>query len=382
MDTPASDAASSARALSGIAGLLTGVAAPWESLGVCVTDVVDACRGEEVVDLVFERLSTVPNDWPPTVADSLADAARADIARELLRHREIVSVLDALAKKKIRPVLLKGTALAYTVYSRPSSRPREDTDLIVPRGDVEAVRGVMESLGYFAPKTCDGELLLCQFPMRKEDVFGVRHAFDIHWKISTQSVFADALTYEELAVESIPAPALGPSARVPSPLHALLLACIHPVMHHRNSELLIWQHDIHLLVARLCQADLDRFVDLAVMKRVAAVIAHQLRLTQQRLGTRGLASVIARLEAARPDEASAAYLDSGRRWRHELASNIRGLTRWSDKLKLIREVALPGSDYVLSAYGFRKGGPGIALLPLLYCLRILRGTLKIAAGRK
>jgi hypothetical protein len=218
--------------------------------------------------------------------------------------------------------------------------------------------------------------------MRKEDACGVRHAFDIHWKVSTQSVFADVLTYEELADESMPAPALGPSARVPSPLHALLLACIHPVMHHRNSELLIWQYDIQLLAASLGQADLDRFVDLAVTKRVAAVTAHVLRLTEQRFGTPRLASVIARLERARVDEASAAYLDAGRRWHHELASNIRGLARWSDKLKLVREVALPSAGYVLNAYGFKKGGPATALLPLLYCHRLLRGTLKVAAGRK
>jgi len=42
----------------------------------------------------------------------------------------------------------------------------------------------------------------------------------------------------------------------------------------------------------------------------------------------------------------AAYLDSGRQWRHELASNIRRLAHWSDRLKLVREVAFPGRDYI------------------------------------
>ena len=41
---------------------------------------------------------------------------------------------------------MKGTALAYTVYSRPSSRPRDDTDLMVPRWHIKAVREVT-SLG-------------------------------------------------------------------------------------------------------------------------------------------------------------------------------------------------------------------------------------------
>jgi hypothetical protein len=195
-------------------------------------------------------------------------------------------------------------------------------------------------------------------------------------------VFADVLSYDELAARSMPAPALGSNARVPAPLHALLLACIHPVMHHRNDELLIWMYDIHLLASHMCQADLDQLVELAMTKRVAAVTAHQLRLAQERLGTPGLAVVIARLERTGAKEPSAAYLDSGRQWRHELASNIRGLAHWSDRLKLVREVAFPSRDYVLNVYGFKKRRIGTAILPLLYCHRLLLGTWKVAAGRK
>ena len=36
-----------------------------------------------------------------------------------------------------------------------------------------------------------------------------------------------------------------------SPVHALLVACIHRVAHHRGTERLIWLLDIHLLASRL-----------------------------------------------------------------------------------------------------------------------------------
>ena len=40
--------------------------------------------------------------------------------------------------------------------------------------------------------------------MEKTDAFGVRHVIDVHWKISTQPVFADVLTYEEMRSRAVP----------------------------------------------------------------------------------------------------------------------------------------------------------------------------------
>ncbi|MFI5208200.1 MAG: nucleotidyltransferase family protein, partial [Gemmatimonadales bacterium] len=74
-----------------------------------------------------------------------------DVAVELLRGREITRVLGALQARGIESILLKGTALAYSVYVAPALRPREDTDLLIRAGDAEAVRRVMKNLGYTAP---------------------------------------------------------------------------------------------------------------------------------------------------------------------------------------------------------------------------------------
>src|SRR5678815_1905510 len=155
---------------------------------------------------------------------------------------ELISVLDALAAEGIHPLLLKGTALAYSLYDSPASRPRMDTDLLIRRSDVELVRRVMARCGYIAPPYCDGDLLFCQFPLRRSDDFGLTHTFDFHWKISTQPIFADVLAFDEIADRAVPLPSLGTHARTASPRHALLLACIHPVMHHRNVESLIWSY--------------------------------------------------------------------------------------------------------------------------------------------
>lgn len=43
---------------------------------------------------------------------------------------------------------------------------------MVPRVHIEAVREVMESLGYLAPTACEGELLFCQFQMKSRSATG------------------------------------------------------------------------------------------------------------------------------------------------------------------------------------------------------------------
>jgi hypothetical protein len=367
----------------GLAAVLRGESVSWGALGVEPADFLAACAEEDLTDLVHRRLAArPPADWPQSVLGELERVAREDAAREALRRRELTAVLDALAASGIRPILIKGTPLAYTVYEEPSLRPRGDTDLLIRRDERESVRRVTGALGYEATNYSDGEFLFHQFEMAKDDAFGVPHALDFHWKISTESVFADLLVYEELAGASASVPALGASARGAGPVHALLLACVHPVMHHRDLERLIWLYDIHLLASRVTASALDGLARLAVRKGVAAICAHELELAHARLGTRVPEPVLRALAAAGPAEPSAAYLEPERRWSDELVSNVRGLTRWSDRLRLLREVAFPSPGYMLRAYRLDAFAAAGALLPALYVHRGLRGLWKVLRDRK
>jgi hypothetical protein len=362
--------------------LLRGEDLPWSALSADPDEFVEACARDDVSALVYQRLarSRRAGDWPEPVRRELARAAHACAAAELVRRQAIVSALDALAAAGVQPILFKGAPLAYTVYGSPSHRPRRDTDLLVPRDQVGTVRRVMRELGYREALASQGELVLCQFEMARRDGLGLDHAFDFHWKVSMQTAFADVLTYEELEAAARPVPALGPHARAAAALHALLLACVHPVMHHRNIERTVWVYDVHLLASRLSHAELDGFVELAVKKRVAAICARQLELAKTRLGTNIPGQVIARLARAPRSEPSSTYLAPARRWHHELGSNLRHLPRWRDRLRLLREVLLPAPYYMAQTY--RLGRTGILLLPALYPHRILKGGWKLVTGRK
>ena len=360
---------------------LAGRPVPWTSIGAEGAGVLQACSALEVSELLHYHLTRNLESpgWPADVGEELARRARASAAHQLVRAREIADVLQALGSCGIRPVLFKGAALSYLVYEVAALRPHTDTDLFIRRSEVEAVRRILSERGYTEPPMAGGELVFCQFQMEKVDRHGLRHVLDVHWKISTQSLFADLLSYDEMKDDAVPIDALGPNAWGASGSHALLLACIHPVMHHRNVERLIWLYDIHLLLRRLTPADLHRFALLAVSKQVAGICARQLTLASDCFDTPLPPGVLAILSPSDP-EPSAMYLRAGRRWHHEMLWNVRARGRWRDRLRLLREVLFPAPQYMVDRY--HLGPSGVILLPALYLHRGVYGAFKILAGRK
>lgn len=361
--------------------LLRGEQTRWHDLRLTRDEFFAECDREDLRGIVFSRVasSAAAGDWPAEIRDELAQSAREETAREMLRRQEIANVLSALDSRGVRPIVLKGTALAYTVYPSPDARPRLDTDVLIDAADEAIAREVLAARGYTAPPYCAD--LFSQFEMEKHDELGLRHVIDVHWKISTQPVFADVLTYADMLPRAVAVPALGPAAIAPATADALLLACIHPAMHHQNADRLLWVYDTHLLASRLTLDEFDAFVRRAKQQKVAAVCAHALQLARTLLGTGIPERVLVALSSV-ADEPSAGYLASHRSWRHELASSVRGLPRFADRVKLLREVLLPSPAYMLGAYGLRGKPIGPWLLPALYVHRNVRGAWKILMGKK
>jgi len=364
-----------------LAAFLAGAPLTWPDLQITEETLLALCDEHDLSVLCFERISRSASDeWPDTLCRSLGESAHATIAVELLRANETRAVIDALATRGVDPILIKGTALAYTAYDTPACRAREDTDLLIRESDISAAREVMAELGYTDTVHCSD--LFSQFEVQKADRFGVVHAFDIHWKISTQPVFQSVLTHADMLRRVEAVPVLGVRAMCAGPVDALLLACVHPVMHHRNLQRVAWIYDVHLLASRLAPEDVAEFACAARRAGVAAVCAHQLRVAHAMFGTRLFRSLMDAVSAGDTAEPSAAYLASDRTWRDELASSLRGLPGVGDRINLLRGVLLPSPRYMLGAYGLSGTALGSLLLPALYVHRNVRGAWKILTGKK
>lgn len=365
-----------------LAGVLRDESDAWPMLLREPADTVAAASAHGVTHLLSRRIRTESlraDDAAEWRVNLLRDR-RSALAAELSVAADLRQVIDALVRAGVTPILFKGAALAYSVYDSPELRPRSDCDVLIRQADCDVARRTLQAHGFVAALSC--ERLFGQVRFDKSTALGIEYAIDLHWRISTQTLFADMLTYDELAADCVAVPDLGPHARAAGLVHALLLACVHPVMHHRNEEVLIWVYDVHLLASRLSMEQWSRFVALARDRGVSAICVRQLQAARQRFHTVVADSVWAALSATSHAEAAATYLASGRRWHHELRDNVRHAGNWTERARVLRDVVIPDPEYMRRSYGISERSWGTLLLPFCYLHRLARGGSKVLAGRK
>lgn len=350
---------------------------PWPE---SATDALEtAVLGAAADHGVTALLATAPavEFWPDRVRSALNRVRRVEAAREAIRREELIRLLADLAGTGVRALLLKGAQIAYTHYPRPWLRPRLDTDLLVAPGDRARTDTVLRGLGYRPGTHFNGELVTHQFQYERSDRYGFTDLIDLHWKVANPHVFAEAFTFEELELNARPIGVLGANAHGLSDAHAFVLACVHRVAHHDNSDRLIWLYDIHLLASAMTPECREEIADLAGVKRLRAVCAHGITCAQARFGTAVPQDWLHRLRAAsRANEPTAAFLQNGRTKTDILRSDLRTLRGWRPKLRLIREHLFPPVAYMRRAYNFTSP----LFLPFAYVDRVVTGIGKWFRG--
>jgi hypothetical protein len=90
-----------------------------------------------------------------TVPSSALAQLRALELRQAIRHRArlatIGEILETFGREGIETLLLKGAALAWTIYPTPTSRPMADLDLLVSPAASHRAQRALRGLGFAAP---------------------------------------------------------------------------------------------------------------------------------------------------------------------------------------------------------------------------------------
>jgi hypothetical protein len=265
-------------------------------------------------------------------------------------------------------LLLKGAGLAYTVYAVPHLRPRDDTDLLIRRADLESADRVLTNLDYVRVPEPDAEFASTQRHYVWTDAAGLRHLVDLHWCVAIPRHFALALSFEQLWPRAVAVPPLGDAVRTLGVVDALLVACMHRVAHHHDAPDLLWIWDIHLLVGRMASGERATFVELAARAGMCAICRRGLSLAGESFGTE-VEALAAALEEARGgcDEPAAVFL-GGLSMIEVLRADLGALVGWRARLQLLREHLFPPTVYMRAMYGTAES------LPVLYLSRIVRGA--------
>jgi hypothetical protein len=300
----------------------------------------------------------------------LVEATRCRVIADLAQEAQLRACLGALTNAGIEFVLMKGAQLAYTHYPRPDLRPRLDTDLVIRAAQRQEARAALEKAGYLADVQASEDLVLRQQTYVNAAGHGLPHVVDLHWRIANPEVFGGVLAFEEIAAEAVTVGQLGDDVRGLSPVHALLLACVHRVAHHHNADRLIWLYDIHLVATTFDEGQWTRLAGLARDREVAAVCAAGLERARALFGT-PVPEAVQELAGVRPtSELTARYLIVGRAPVIAVVDDLRAMPSWHHRWRLVKDYAFPPVRYMREVYAPSSVSP----LPWLYLRRIVFGA--------
>lgn len=353
---------------------------PIEADELFASSLVERAKYHGVLALIYDKFQRVPTTskvWPSPVTQASRDAALGQAMWEL-RHRDLLNqVLTRLADIGVRPVLFKGTALAYSLYPEGALRSRGDTDLIIPPGTLHQVDKVLKALCFKREIGMSGEFVSYQGSYTRSQTGEDNHTLDVHWRINNSELLSRLFTHAELLEQARLIPRLSTRALATSPVHALLIACMHRATHrvnpyyvdgvvHYSGDRLIWLYDIHLILGALSPAQCDEFIAQANTKGLRAICLDGIEKSRSYFQTLVPENIMVALGQTGSIEAPARYLNANR-W-HQQWMDFVALGSRKARIRFACETFFPSAHYMRQKYPQFSGG-----LVWLYALRAFGG---------
>ena len=336
---------------------------------------LDRCTHHGVQVLLHARAAGLR--WPPAALAALRQQAMAWALWEEHHRHMLEAALEALASRNVRPVVFKGSALAYSVYPEPYLRPRADTDLLIAAKDRWQAAAALESLGFARSGTVDCEYISYESGFTRREA-GLTQMIDLHWRIHYSQMQAHRFPYQTLRDQARPLPRLSRNAMGASPVHAVLLNCVHRANDMRvpqwsggqasfGADRLIWIYDVHLLVEQMTPRELEDLARTALAAGVRTLVKDPIALAVRHFNTRLPDSLLRSLDAPGESDSVARYQSqSALRQRWADFSAVDGV---GAKAAYLLEHIVPPPAYMRDRY------PGCDQTPMarLRARRLLEG---------
>ena len=364
---------------------------------------------------------------PPDVQTDLRQAYYATTARNLLIYRELSRILAALAagppdrnlqspisnlqlptsnlQPPIPVILLKGAALAATLYPSIGLRPMGDLDILVPGERLAEAVACLKALGYIEPypEMAAGLNALAGHHVNLQGGRDIHLTVELHWTLiggehdwrspslpwfwqqtepipNTQSPIPNT----QYSISNLQPPT---SILQLTPTAHLLYLCAHLMLQHGEARsVLRWFYDIHLLVTQEShRIDWDELILRAQEFHWAAALYAALAGTAARFATPLPAGLLESLmDGADPRDQALVQRKARLQTRWESISDALASISWRARLRRLLAITIPSPTYMRWRY---KPHP-VWLWPLCYPYRwldILREGLstlwKIGRGR-
>jgi hypothetical protein len=221
-------------------------------------ELLEVLRANWIIPLFYRKIGSLPPECrpPEPITDEMRQAFLLSRVRSLHMEGQLREIIDAFKKEGVRVLVLRGPALAFSLYPDPAMRPSCDLDLLVIPEDVIKARGILERLGY----SCLAKRFEVGRDFFREECFidennpGNTFPVDLHWvhwelhpflkgseEVDILDLFQRGWKIETptLAFETL------------DPVDYLIHSAIHLVMVHKNEMRLSWIYETALLAQQL-----------------------------------------------------------------------------------------------------------------------------------
>jgi len=237
---------------------------------------------ERATTVLWRRLSAIAP--LPREAEPLHRMAMVSEFRMSHLESRMLSALDTMTRAEVEPVLLKGAALALTVYGSFVARPMSDVDLLVRREDAIRARDALLTGGWnagaeSAPEFYEGHQHLPPLV----DAHGTGTSLELHTSLFFEG-HPFALTSDDIRARAERVTVHGRAVLVPSVHDQLLHLCLHFAWSHMMATG-AWRafRDLDALV-RTERVDWKEFTKLAKETRGASACYWTFRLARTLAG--------------------------------------------------------------------------------------------------
>jgi len=211
-----------------------------------------------ILPLLYWRVGSLPPEVrpPESITDHMRMSFLESRVRILRSERQLGEILDAFQGEGVRALVLRGPALAWSVYPNPALRPGSDLDLLVLPEQIIQARAILEHLGY---KCLSKRFEETKDFFREEDFIHRTNPRDnlvvdlhwVHWELHPFFGISRDVGIEDLFRRALKVKSSSLTFATLHPVDALINAAIHMAMIHNRDMRLIWICDIALLARQL-----------------------------------------------------------------------------------------------------------------------------------
>jgi hypothetical protein len=351
--------------------------ADWLEQNAITLDYIRWLQAQGVASFVYYRLQQAHLlcRLDETVVAALQSISYVEQAQSILLIEELDQLLTDLRNAQLEPVVLKGMALALTVYPLPYTRPMADIDLLIDHSEVETIKRVFTARGY-GDMGLQNERLSA-FPSHlhvwREYPGGQRLTVEAHWNLFHESTYRD-INLDNLRARIQHVREGERTLLMLEPIDHLLYACGHLLVHHAYGWIAIWLLDLRLIVERYSASwDWSQVIARAQGLKLCGALAYWLEIAEAWCGPFLTPEIRDRLGAIVPDPEEMWYLtaaqgDTLRVWQvFQQRGHGRGMR---EKLRLYRQILFPPWTYMQYRYRARTRW----LAPIYYSWRLLRAA--------